>query len=51
MLEVLERIAPALETAAHLMKVFGSEYESHLFSKDAQLVRDTISDTKEETHG
>ena len=48
MLETLERILPALETAAHLMRLNGNEEEYQLFKKDAQLVRETILGTKEE---
>jgi hypothetical protein len=48
MLETLERILPALETAAHLMRMHGSEEEYQLFKKDAQLVWDAIKDAKEE---
>ena len=48
MLDVLERIGPALETAAHLMRLNGSEDEFQLFKKDANLVIETISATKEE---
>ena len=44
MLDVLERIAPALETAAHLMRLNGSEEEYQLFKQDIELIRDTISD-------
>jgi len=44
MLDVLERIAPALETAAHLMRLNGGEEEYELFKQDAKLVRDVISD-------
>jgi hypothetical protein len=48
MLDVLERIGPALETAAHLMRLNGSEEEYQLFKQDAELVRETIKDAKEE---
>ena len=47
MLETLERIAPALETAAHLMRLTGNEEEYQLFKQDAKLVRETILGTKE----
>lgn len=48
MLDVLKRIAPALETAVHLMRMYKNEDEYQLFKKDAELVRETIADTREE---
>jgi hypothetical protein len=46
MLDTLERILPALETAAHLMRLNGSEEEYELFKQDAELVRETILGTR-----
>ncbi len=41
--EALRRLVPALETAAHLMRLHGSEEEAALFDADAKTARDALS--------
>jgi len=43
LLSVLERLAPALDTAAHLMRLHGNIEEAELFAQDAATAREAIA--------
>ena len=43
LVETLKVIAPALDTASHLMRIHGSEEEAALFAADAKIVRNAIA--------
>lgn len=51
LLSVLERITPALSTAAHLMRLHGNHEEAEMFEQDAATAREAIGKARGKSHG